>query len=560
MNEIFNHLWQSTLFGTAVALTCMALRRNSPRLRYWLWLAASVKFLIPFSLAVSIGARIQFPPDTPALHAVTVQQISTYFAPVPVFPVATPVRPTLRWPVVLGAIWLAGSIFLLFRWLRRWRIIHEAARSATRLPFRYAVPAFASAATMEPGVFGIFRPVILLPHGIADNLTSAQLEAILAHELRHISCHDNLTAVFHMCVETLFWFHPMVWWIGAKLMDERERDCDEAVLRQGSRPADYARGIVWVCETYIESPLPCAAGVSGSDLKKRIREIMTWRGSLPLTRTAKAMLFAACVAGVLVPFAIGVLRAQTLPPPPVYSYDAASIHKSDPGQRNVHMGEGPQGGVRTVNTAVLILISAAYKVQTYQIIGAPGWVSSEHFDVTFTPDTAEALGDPSKSLKEWQSSWSRNMQRLQAVLRDRFRLVLRAETRELPIYGLAQSKSGAKLSPHMDGRNRPSIQTNGDRQITATDATMEMLAEQLSMMLGRPVHDETGLQGRFDLKLDWTPDLDSPAGQSLQSPISPAAGPSIFTALTEQLGLRLQSKKGPVQVYVVEKIERPTEN
>jgi len=413
---------------------------------------------------------------------------------------------------------------------------------------------------MEPGVFGIFRPVILLPHGIADKLTSAQVETILAHELRHISCHDNLTAALHMCVETLFWFHPMVWWIGAKLMDERERDCDEAVLRQGSRPAEYARGIIQVCETYIESPLPCAAGVSGSDLKNRIREIMTWRGSLPLTRTAKAMIFTACVAGALAPFAIGVLRSQTLPPPPAYTYDVVSIHKSDPGQRNVHMGEGPQGGVRTINTSVLILISAAYKVQTYQIIGAPGWVSSEHFDVTFTPDRAEAVVDPSKSLKEWQSSWSRNMQRLQAVLRDRFRLVLRAETRELPIYGLDQAKGGAKLSPHMDGRPGPSIQTNGDRQITATDATMEMLAEQLSMMLGRPVHDETGLQGRFDLKLDWTPDLDSPMGQSLQSPINSAAGPSIFTALTEQLGLRLESKKGPVQVYVVEKIERPSEN
>ena len=560
MNEIFSHLWQSTLFGTAVALTCMALRRNSPRLRYWLWLAASVKFLIPFSLAVSLGARIQLPPDTPSLHAVTVQQISTYFAPVSVFPIATPVRATLRWPVVLGAIWLAGSIFLLFRWIRLWRTIHKAASGATRLPVPCNVPVLASAATMEPGVFGIFRPIILLPHGIAENLTSAQFEAILAHELRHISYCDNLTAVFHMWVETLFWFHPMVWWIGAKLMGERERDCDEAVLRQGSRPADYARGIVQVCETYIESPLRCAAGVSGSDLKKRIREIMTWRASIPLTPTAKAMLFAACIAGASVPFAIGVLRSQTLPPPPAYNYEAASIHKSDPGQRNVHMGEGPQGGVRTVNTTVLLLISAAYKVEPYQIIGAPGWASSEHFDVTFTPDKPEAVVDPSKSLKEWQSSWSRNMQRLQAVLRDRFRLVLRAETRELPIYGLTQAKSGARLSPHADGRPGPSIQTNGDRQITATDATTEMLAEQLSMMLGRPVQDETGLQGQFDLKLDWTPDLDSPAGQNLQSPISPAAGPSIFTALTEQLGLRLESKKGPVQVYVVEKIERPTEN
>src|ERR1022692_4917149 len=121
MNEVFNHLWQSTMFAAAVALTSVALRRNSPRLRYWLWLAASVKCLIPFSLMVSMGARMQFPPDTPPLHAVTVQEISTYFAPVSVFPAAGPTRATPRWPEVLGAVWAIGAMFLLFRWLRRWR-------------------------------------------------------------------------------------------------------------------------------------------------------------------------------------------------------------------------------------------------------------------------------------------------------------------------------------------------------------------------------------------------------------------------------------------------------
>src|SRR5580704_10609147 len=106
MNEVFNHLWQSTAFAGGVALTCLALRHNSPRLRYWLWLAASVKFLIPFSVLVSTGARIQLPPDTPTLHAVTVQQISTYFAPV----AAAPVHAGIPWPTVLTAIWLIGTL------------------------------------------------------------------------------------------------------------------------------------------------------------------------------------------------------------------------------------------------------------------------------------------------------------------------------------------------------------------------------------------------------------------------------------------------------------------
>jgi uncharacterized protein (TIGR03435 family) len=549
MSEILNNLWQSTVFAVAIALACIDLRRNSPRLRYWLWLAASMKFLIPFSLLVSIGARVQFPPDTPSLHAVTVQQISTYFAPVFAFRVAAPAREAFAWPVALGAIWLSGALFLLLRWARRWRLIHLAASGAKHLPFACPVPVLSSPASIEPGAFGILRPVILLPDGIVDKLTPAQFEAVITHELHHIRYRDNLTAALHMCVETLFWFHPAVWWIGAKLMDERERDCDEAVLRQGSRPGDYARSIVQVCEIYAESPLACASGISGSDLKGRIREIMTWRGSMPITFRGKAVLAAAAVLTASVPFLIGVIRAQTLPPSPGYGYEVAAIHKSAPGETNRLIGPGPQGGWRAQNMPALALIAAAYSVQNDQIIGAPGWASSDCFDIVFTPDKTESALGASPGLKEIQAFMDRNAQRLQAVLRDRFGLVLRGENHDLPIYALVQAKSGHKLLPHDAGKRGPAIFGNG-REITGSGVTVAMLAQNLSLLLDRPVHDETGLTGEFDFKLDWTPDPGPPSG----------ATPAGLGALTEQLGLRLESKKGPVQVYVVEKIHPPTEN
>jgi uncharacterized protein (TIGR03435 family) len=487
-----------------------------------------------------------------------VQGISTYFAPVSVFSTSAPARATFAWPELLGGIWLAGALFLLFRWIGRWHTIHLAARRATRLPFEHAVPAFSSSAAMEPGVFGIFRPVILLPEGIADKLTPEQLEAMLVHEYRHIHHRDNLTAALHMCVETLFWFYPVVWWIGAKLMDERERDCDEAVLRNGARPRDYARGIVHVCETYIESRLPCASGISGSDLKKRVREIMTWSGSIPMTVRGRALLAAATVATMSAPFLIGVIRGQTLPPAPVYRYEVVSIHRSAPGQTDVHIGPGPQGGIRTENTSAMVLLTAAYGVQDYQIVDAPRWVSSDHFDVTLTPDKAEIAPEPGMATKDIEAYMHRSGQRLQAVLRDRFRLVLRQEMRELPIYVLTQATRGNKLSPNAEKSGFPSIQSNGATQITATNATMAMLAQQLSMVLRRPVHDETGLDGRYNLKLEWAPEPDTSPDRA--DAHNSAPGASIFTAITEQLGLRLESKKGPVQVYVVEKIERPTEN
>jgi bla regulator protein BlaR1 len=454
------------------------------------------------------------------VRAVTVEGLSIAFAP------ALPVHARSHWEWMAAAVWVVGALFLMVRWFRNWRVTKTAA--------------------LEPGVFGIFNPVLVLPEGLADLLTEEQLQAVLVHEERHIECFDNLTAALHMVVETLFWFHPLVWWIGARLMDERERDCDEAVLRQGSQPGVYARSIVQVCETYVESPLACASGISGSDLKKRIREIMTWRSSLPVTLRAKAMLAVVTLAAVSIPFVIGVLRAQTLPPAPVYSYEVVSIHKSPSGDGNHSIEEGPRGGWRARNISALGLIAAAYNVRPFQVMGATGWAASENFDIVFTPDEREAALQADSSLKEIQANAGRNAQRLQAVLRDRFSLVLRAETRELTIYKLVQAKGGARLPAHDPALpGRPEIRSNG-RQITGSSVTMAVLAEQLSWLLDRPVRDETGLRGEFDFKV--IPDSDGPMSESL------------FTALPEQVGLKLESAKGPVQVYVVEKVEHPSEN
>jgi uncharacterized protein (TIGR03435 family) len=142
---------------------------------------------------------------------------------------------------------------------------------------------------------------------------------------------------------------------------------------------------------------------------------------------------------------------------------------------------------------------------------------------------------------------SRNWQRLQAVLRDRFGLVLRAETHELPVYALIKARNSVRLS-RVDGQ-ASTFRIDPPGSVTAFAEPITRLATYLSGELGRPVSDQTGLDGQYDFKLDWSPDLDTSATR-----------PSIFTALTDQLGLRLELKKGPVQVYAIEKIERPSEN
>ena len=148
-------------------------------------------------------------------------------------------------------------------------------RAASPLPLKYLpISVLSSSARLEPGVFGIFRPVLLLPDGLSEHLTQAQFDAIIAHELCHVRRRDNLTFAIHMMVEALFWFYPLVRWIGIRLIEERERACDEAVLRMGSDPQDYAEGIVTVCKFYLKSPLACVSGVTGSGSQTGVETIM----------------------------------------------------------------------------------------------------------------------------------------------------------------------------------------------------------------------------------------------------------------------------------------------
>jgi uncharacterized protein (TIGR03435 family) len=260
--------------------------------------------------------------------------------------------------------------------------------------------------------------------------------------------------------------------------------------------------------------------------------------------------------------------AQT-PPEPKYGYEVASIKKSDPTERGVRIGPGPQGGLRTTNTSLMTLITFAYDVRDYQVLDAPGWarpgwVKSEGFDVSFTPDKPEALPKPGEATAAaMQPMMERQQQRMQAVLRDRFGLQLRVETRELPIYAIVQAKGGSKLKSAAASGKGPSMQTNPQvGEMTAVGANMRMLTNVFSGILKRPVVDESGVDGIFDFKLQWKPDVfgGGPENPQNEAPAIQLEGASIFTAVTEQLGLKLEPRKGPVKVYLIVKAERPTEN
>jgi uncharacterized protein (TIGR03435 family) len=254
--------------------------------------------------------------------------------------------------------------------------------------------------------------------------------------------------------------------------------------------------------------------------------------------------------------AAAAAMAQT-PPPPTYGYEVVTIHKAAPGQNSSGFSPGAHGGMRARNDTVMQLVTFAYDVRDYQIVGAPDWTNTERFEIELTPEKSEITVGRETTAAELEGWVKRNRQRLQAVLRDRFGLALHSETRENPLYALTVAKGGAKLAAAADPEHGMNFNINNGRLITAHTSSMAMLAQALAQLLGRYVQDDTGLSGRYDFKLEFEPVNAGPPGpEAANEP----ARPSLFTALTEQLGLRLESKKGPVPVFVIDKVERPSDN
>ncbi|HEX4770997.1 MAG TPA: M56 family metallopeptidase [Bryobacteraceae bacterium] len=604
-----NHLWQSTLFAVLIAMLAFALRNNGAQARFGLWFAASLKFLLPFSLLIAAGSHLQWTKTVPiAPHGIsaTVQQFSQPFND-PLL-VATRGSATAAnhaaggWAIALAAIWGCGVLLVLMRWLRQWLVLSAAVRAGTPVPLSAPIRVVTTPCRLEPGVFGIVRPVLLLPSGIADHLAPAQLAAIVAHELCHVRRRDNLTAAFHMLIEAIFWFHPLVWWIGSRLLEERERACDEEVLRLGNQPRVYAESILKTCQFYLESPLACMSGVTGSDLKKRVVRIMSQSMAGRLNNGKKLLLAAAALASVCLPIVLGLssaprISAQTQGANGA-AFETVSIKPSDAMGRNVMFGIRPGGWFSAKGVTLRMLVEEAYGVKDSQVSGLPDWADSDHYDVEGKPD--ESVSSTLSKLSPDENK-VQMMRMLQAMLADRFQLSLGHETKELPVYVLQVGKNGPKFHeaanappaqsmPSEEGQmseegqimtsaapmqRRQGIFMAGRGNLTLSGADLKMFANVLSRMAGRVVIDKTGLTGKYDLNLQWTPEdgegpmlrggaPNGPAGTS-NGPAGlggtpDASGASLSTALQEQLGLTMESQKAPVDILVIQSVEKPSQN
>jgi uncharacterized protein (TIGR03435 family) len=225
------------------------------------------------------------------------------------------------------------------------------------------------------------------------------------------------------------------------------------------------------------------------------------------------------------------------------SFEVISVKRNRSGERGMQVRTPPDGGLAVRNNTLADLIRLAYRLQEFQLAGGPPWLQTDRFDIVATGN-----GEASEALV---------MAKLKALLADRFRLVVRARTRELPIYAIVLARPDGRLGAQLrqstaDCTRPPGCGIEGQRgRLAMTGQPLSRLAESLSFRAGRMVVDKSGLTGAFDITLTWSQE----GGGN-----PPDDGPSLFTAVQEQLGLRLDPQRGPVEVLVVDRAEPPTEN
>jgi uncharacterized protein (TIGR03435 family) len=253
-------------------------------------------------------------------------------------------------------------------------------------------------------------------------------------------------------------------------------------------------------------------------------------------------------------FAVAGGRAQ--------EFEVASVKPSSSNDARTLLQVLPGGGLRTSGATVRFLVTLAYQVHSFQILDGPGWIGSDRFDIVATVDRskpgADEPADPTKLTAAQLSNIQNQMRpRLVALLAERFGLKVHREMREQPIYELVVTKGGPKIEVVAGNFGGLHIARG---QFVGEGSTVDMLSSALANQVERPVVDRTGLVGSFNFKLSWTPpDAAIPNGPDpLSTPDQ--TGPSIFTAVREQLGLELKATKGPAEVLIIDHVERPSAN
>ncbi|MBV8846331.1 MAG: TIGR03435 family protein [Bryobacterales bacterium] len=603
-------IWQGSLLALLMWIVKTIAPPSAARLRYAA--ASLIMLMMPIALVVTATWNSRSEPEratsTPRFSVqapLTAPEQAVYFA-------STTSAPHVGISGWVVCIWIIGVLLLSVRAVGGWigaQTLKGGASGASieleetlirlKLALRLSAPVrlCTSSIVRVPTAIGWLRPYILLPVTAITGLNEVQIRAILAHELAHIRRHDYLLNLLQTAIETVFFYNPAVWWVGKQMRLEREHCCDDIAVEVCGNALQYASALAEMEEIRDRIPEPALAA-SGGELLGRIRRLLGHRDctspSFGIMAAAVLVLSIAAVTGVV--SLVAAPQAAARP-----SFEVASVKPVDRAtMHRDHEGHRLDSAIFVDRTDLLTYIVRAYiqggscgmKVALGEdcalVAGTlPAWVKSDRWEIQakLAPNSV-----PSYTARQLQVNDTREINlMLQVLLEDRFHLKIHRETRQIPVYAVTVGKNGPKLKPTppkgellkiADGSLVEHHGLSSSLRIPAPDGTlrnrmtfqassMQDAADTLGWYFERPVIDRTSLKGEYDfvIEYDVDPNERGPAaapntsglGGGYFNPFTGLTSAAVSVALQE-VGLRLESTKAPVEVLVIDHVEKPSEN
>jgi bla regulator protein BlaR1 len=566
---ILNSLWEAVIVALLVwlALRCMPRMNAATRYAVW-WAVLLVVIALPFAPRVSWSWNGR---PSASMRVAGASNVTRPPAQSSEAIVIIPEKRTRVWPGFVFAVWGAVLLWRLGRITRSYfylrGIRRRAATSAHVFPaISRRVSLLVSGEAASPMAIGYLPPAVILPETLWSELSATEREHVLLHELAHLARRDDWTNLAARIAGAVLALHPVAVWILRQIEREREMACDDWVVARTGTPRPYAESLARVAELrWARGTDALASGVFGgaSRLGERIEKLL--RGRIFSARLSLRHITASAGVLIVIAFAASsaprwIALAQEQP-----AFEVATVRRDVSGQPGPLFDMFPN---LTVERATLkALIRMAYRVHYFQISGGPDWIDSDRYNIQAKTEGAPKPGPEGLTLQRL---------RLQRLVAERFKLAVHTERKELPIYELTVAKRGPRLQAPNCIQRDP-----GDRTIApgktmrdycgfggwsngryeATAGNMADLTGGLSDLLERVVVDHTGIKGTFHIQLTYAPDDSTIRLPDLPgAPPPPVDGPNVFTALEEQLGLKLEAAKGPVEVLVIDHAEKPDAN
>jgi uncharacterized protein (TIGR03435 family) len=563
---VLNNLWQSAIVAVIVWLILRFARRLDAATRYAIWWIVLAAILI----APLLPRGTVLSPKAPALQTAagppaTLARYRHLNPPTPFAPdaiVAIPQRRSSSWPQWLFAAWVAIAGMRLFQLARSYAWLRGLKRRAhvslDPLPESpRSVRLLLSDDIPSPMAAGFAHPAIFIPSSLAAELTPSELDYVLLHEAAHIARRDDWANLVGRMLAAIFALDPVVLWILARIDHEREMACDDWVVARTGNTRPYAASLARICElSHVPLRAAVASGVFGgrSRIRERIETLLSRGGDFsPNARMTRVTLAGAAAIATIACFAPAPRWIALAQRP---EFEVASIKIDDVLHADMDIVPRRSGDNIIMRNARLgSMIFYAYRLTSmFQLVADQ---KPQEWWEWYAVDAKAPATTSDDDLRLM----------FQSLLEDRFKLKFHRETREMGAYRLILAKGGPKLQPpsekgvdsEVDGKSvhmRPGRCANlagrDGFHLVCADAPISKLASDLMGSLRSPVVDETGIKGTYDFTLTYermdgkgSPDVDSapPVGEALKD-----------------LGLRLEKGKAPVEVLVVDHVEKPTGN